>query len=165
MLPVSEPKIIADILDQTRKLTLIYAKRLEGKDFHKRFEIDGKVFNSVYWELAHVAWAESMLILGFLGDKEPSPAWLRQFSLGSNPDEVKEWPPVPELMETLARIHARSLEMLRTMDPELLEHPAEIKFTGWQTDIRHVLYHAIRHEGTHAGHLSWLCKLHDKKVI
>lgn len=161
----TEPQIIAAILDQARKLTLIYVKRLVEVDVHKRFVIEDKAFNSAYWEIAHLAWAEAGLVLKTIGKPYPLPEWLRQFTLGSNPDVVKEMRPLPELLDTLADIHHASLEALNMLDPAVLDQPSELQFLNWKTDVRHVLYHAIRHEGVHTGHLGWLCKLHGIKVI
>ena len=48
---------------------------------------------------------------------------------------------------------------------DLLGHPKkEIPFIK-ENNLKSLFMHSIRHEGIHAGHLSWLCKLHEIKTI
>jgi hypothetical protein len=63
-------------------------------------------------------------------------------------------------------VHEKSLAHVRNLEPVNLEQPnlAGFEFPGVKT-VRDVIVHAIRHEGTHAGHLGWLCKLHGIKTV
>jgi hypothetical protein len=44
------------------------------------------------------------------------------------------------------------------------DNPAGFGFGG-DNSYRMMIQHAIRHEAIHAGHLSWLCKLHGIQTV
>ncbi|MGL4598981.1 MAG: hypothetical protein ACRCYO_15795, partial [Bacteroidia bacterium] len=51
------------LVEQTRNITLAALKRIDEAqvDPYKEFEVDGKVFNSLYWQLGHMAWGQNNL--------------------------------------------------------------------------------------------------------
>jgi len=163
----TEAVILADTIDFTRKLTQSYFKRLKDVDLHKTFECEGKTMNSAFWIMAHLAVTENYLLLHATGGELIRFSWAKLFGLGSAVPEIKDCPAIEEVIEKLNAVHERSMEHIRKLSDEDLDkpNPTFIKFKDAPDTLRMIIQHAIRHEGTHAGHLSWLCKLHGIKTI
>jgi uncharacterized damage-inducible protein DinB len=92
--------------------------------------------------------------------------WARLVGLGSTPPEKDQYPPLDEIRSVMNEVHAKSLAHVRTLDADQLNQPntSGFNFMGIHT-FRDVIIHTIRHEGTHTGHLGWLCKLQGIKTI
>jgi hypothetical protein len=159
---LNETQVIADIFHNTRGLTRWYLKKMSAQQRMLRPVLEGKVFNSAYWIQAHLAWAESYLIIHSTGGEVPAIPWLSQFSIGANPEAVQDDPDLETLDRDFGAIHERALAHLRQVDPESLGAPSGIAMFPTR---RIALYHAIRHEATHTGHLGWLCKMHGIATI
>jgi len=54
---------------------------------------------------------------------------------------------------------------LPTLGAEALERPNPSGIPAIGKTVRDVITHAIRHEGSHIGHLGWLCKLHGVRTM
>jgi len=160
----TEAEILADTLDFTRGLNKWYLSLLKGTDMKHRFELNGPKLNSPLWIVAHLAWSENFLILKSTGGKPLEYAWLQHFTLGATPDE-NQLPELKEALDALKAIHEASLAHIRKLTDARLD---ESTLTGVNFGVdskRRVIQHAIRHEGTHSGHLGWICKLQGVKSI
>jgi uncharacterized damage-inducible protein DinB len=89
--------------------------------------------------------------------------WLKHFEIGSSSEPRDEWPSMDVVLADMKRVHERALETIRSQED--LDAVAEGSFFGRSSTRRDILMHAIRHEGTHAGHLGWLCKLNGITTI
>jgi hypothetical protein len=162
----TEPQILSDVMDKTRQLTAYYMNFLKQTDLHKVFEIEGKRLNSAFWIMAHLAVTENFLLLRSTGGDHVKIPWARQFGLGSVPPAPGDCPPIDEVNQLLQQIHEKSLKHIASLDPEILDQENSTGFTfDGDKSIRSAVVHAIRHEGSHAGHLGWLCKLNGIKTL
>lgn len=152
-------------MDQTRKLCRYYISRLQGVDVLKEFEAEGTKLNCVLWIIAHITWAQHALLLKTLDGPGVDIAWMRHFRTNSTSSPQPDWPSLNEVLQTMQQVHETAMKFVSSLDDKVLEEPAYIKATDWNTDKRHVIMHAIRHEGIHIGHLTWLCKLHGIKTL
>lgn len=162
----SEAQILANVLDNSRQLTLWYLSKLKDVDVYRTFDVEGKHFASVIWEIAHLAVSENFLILRATGGEKISIPWARMFGLGSAVPVKEECPSYEEVWKTFKEIHQKAIDHIKTLSDEDLDKPTlnGVNFGG-EDSIRSVIMHCIRHESTHTGHLGWLCKLHDIKTI
>jgi hypothetical protein len=162
----NEPYVLAHVMDKTRELTGLYLNLLANTDLYQSFEMNGKPVNSVFWIMAHLPVTQNFLMLRSTGAEHVKIPWARQFGLGSVPVAKEECPPLDEVKDVMKKVHDLSLAHVRQIDPEQLELPntSGFEFMGVKS-IRDVIIHAIRHEGTHAGHLGWLCKCYGIKTV
>lgn len=160
-------KVLAQTMNETRNLTRFYSGKLKGEDMDRVFDISGYTTNSAYWILAHLCWAENMLLLQCMGHPGVDITWLKDFKIGSTKGEKPTG--APELKEVLAAmkdIHAVALEQLSSMtDEELNEDNALGISFGENRSKRFIAMHAIRHEGTHLGQLSLISKMYGKQTV
>jgi hypothetical protein len=162
----TEPQTLAHIVDKTREMTRLYMRVLQGVDWHQTFTVDGKTLNSPFWIMAHLAATQNFLLLRSTGGETIKIPWARQFGMGSTQSSKEDSPPIEEVKNTFDMIHSKSVEHIQSMDATKLDLPTINGFSFLGEDsIRAVIVHSIRHEGTHAGHLGWLCKLHGLKTI
>ena len=162
----TETQTLVETLELTRDLTKYYLKNLEGKDIHKVFEIEGIQLNSIIWLIAHITVSENWLLLVCTGAEHVKIPWARQFGLGSEIPKKEDCPPFDEVLTYFNQVHKEAIAHVSRLTDEDLEKPTAngIDFGG-EDSIRAIIKHAIRHEGTHAGHLGWLCKLFGVKTI
>lgn len=163
---MSESLVLANVMDKTREITELYLNLLKDSDIHKVFEADGKPLNSAIWIMAHLPVTQNFLMLRSTGAEHVKIPWARLVGLGSNPPEKDQYPPVDEIRSVMQEVHLKSLNHVKGLSPEQLELPntSGFNFMGIHS-FRDVIIHCIRHEGTHAGHLGWLCKLQGIKTI
>ncbi|MFH1320427.1 MAG: hypothetical protein ABII90_07230 [Bacteroidota bacterium] len=64
----------------------------------------------------------------------------------------------------MGEVHKEALKFIRSLNNKQLDEAFQIDFLGFENK-RIVLYHAIRLEAAHAGHLGWICKLNGIKTI
>lgn len=161
-----ESSTLAGVMDKTRQITLLYLDKLKETDLHHVFEINGNRLNSAFWIMAHLPVTQNYLMLRATGGEHVKIPWARQFGQGSTPPIPSEFPSLDEVKGVMKEVHEKSLAHVRGLAPGILEQPnlAGFEFPGVKT-VRDVIVHAIRHEGTHAGHLGWLCKLHGIKTV
>ena len=162
-----QAKLMAEQIDNTRDLTRFYLSKLKTVDVYKSFEIEGLKLNPIIWEVGHLAVSQNWLVL-YLGHGESERIpWAKEFAIGSTPAEKKEdYPSFIEVWETFKRIHIKSLEHVNSLsDQALAKAPKkEIPFIK-ENNLKNLFMHSIRHEGIHAGHISWHCKLFGLKTI
>ena len=162
-----ELSTIREIIHRTRELAHFYLKKMDGVDVKKQFECEGKKLNSVYWLVAHMAWAENNLIIRSTGGPNPELKWLKLFALGKPADEGHMGGPSwEEVYAGFKKVHELSMAHLEQLDPALLDSTNKIdwEIMGSKT-MRATLVHHIRHENNHVGQLGWLAKLHGAKTV
>lgn len=157
---------LAETLNYTRHITLMYFDKLKTTNLHQQFTVNHIELNSPYWIIAHLTVTENYLCLRSTGGEIVKFSWAKLFGLGSIPPKPEDCPPFGEIFTTFNEVHQKSVAHLKTLTDDQLELPTTsgIKFGGVDS-YRRVISHAIAHEGTHAGQLAWLCKLHGIKTI
>lgn len=162
----TETQTLVEMLEMSRGLTKFYLKKLEGQDIYKVFEVEGKQLNSMLWLIAHLTVSENWLLLVCTGGEKVSIPWARQFGLGSTIPAKEDYPPVEDIMKMFDEVHKKSIEYVASLSDEDLTKPTTNGVTlGGEDTVGSIIKHAVRHEGSHAGHLGWLCKLFDVKTI
>lgn len=162
----TEGTILANVLDSTRQLTRFYLSKTADLDVSKRFEATGFTTNSIHWIVAHLAWAENFLILQAIGNTNSELPWFEKFGLGTAHPDRADMPPYEEALQSFNTIHQQCLEVIKPLNTAELDTPNHLglKF-GNNDSMRMIIQHAIRHEGTHAGHLGWLLRMHGKRIV
>ena len=162
----SEATSLADTFQKTRDLTKWYLSLLKTADPYHQWEVNGNKLNSVAWLTAHLIWAEDFLIIRATGGKGIGLEWLEHYKLGGDGSLHEEKPDVKNLLALLKQVHENATAHLLTLSNEQLseDNPLGFGFGGVKTN-RMMIQHAIRHEGMHTGHLSWLCKINGVQSI
>ena len=162
----TEPTVLALVMDKARQMTNIYLTLLQKTDLHKVFYVDDKPLNNAFWIMAHLPVTQNFLLLRSTGGEIVKIPWARQFGLGSGPSAKEDCPPLDEVKSVMDEIHSKSIKHVAALDPSFLDqtNTTGFEFLG-ENSVRALIVHAIRHEGTHAGHLGWLCKLNGIKTI
>lgn len=163
---MTEAHVLAATLDRTRDLTRFYMGKLKGLDMHRRFTVNGVELNSAYWIVAHLTSSENWLVLRGTGGPFQKYSWAKLFNLGSQAPDPSACPPLEEILAAFKEVHANSIAHVAGLSEEQLSAPHQaLMKIGGQDQVRDVILHAIRHEGLHCGHLSWLCKLHGVPTV
>ncbi len=163
----SEGAIIADFLASARELSKMYFNILRDTDIKRRFKSEeGIELNSAFWVIAHLAVTQNFLVLRCSGGPKITIPWARDYGLGSTGASTDSAPSFEEVWETFKSVHNTCMEWVSGLSEEQLNAPA-INGFNFMTDgsIRGAIMHAVRHEGLHTGHLSWICKLNGIKTI
>ncbi|MCX6639040.1 MAG: DinB family protein [bacterium] len=163
---MTEPQILAAVLDSSRQLTHFYLDELKDVDKSRTFKIGDFQTNNVHWIVAHLAWSEDTLILRGVGNDGIAVPWFELFRLGVPSPPLNEYPPFNETFDVLKQVHQATISLLNSLPTEALDQPNNFgrKIMG-QDSKRILIHHCIRHEGVHCGHLGWLARLHGLKVI
>jgi DinB superfamily len=161
----TEAQVLAHMMDRTREYTLSYFNRIKDEDLHRRFVCEGKPLNTAYWLMAHMATTENGLLLMATGGPFSKFSWAKHFTLGAPGLPAEECPPIAEMLEMFHAVHKKAMAHLPTLPAEALELPNRTGLSAIGTTVRDVITHAIRHEGSHIGHLGWLCKLYGVKTM
>jgi len=160
----TEAQVLSHVMDRTREWTLFHLRALKGQDPHRRFVCEGKELNTMFWLVAHLATAENGLLLSATGGPFEKFWWAKHFTLGAAGLPPEECPPYDEILETFKAVHPKAITHIASLSEEQLNAPNPTKLPIGTT-VRDLITHAIRHEGGHIGHLSWLCKLYGIKLI
>jgi len=165
-MPKTETQTLVEMLELSRDLTKFYLSKLKDKDIHKTFEVEGIQLNSILWLMAHITVSENWLLLVCTGGDRVKIPWARQFGLGSEIPKKEDCPPFEEVLDYFYQVHKKATTYISQLTDEDLGKPTTngINFGG-EDSVRAIIKHAIRHEGTHTGHLGWLCKLYGIKTI
>jgi len=161
----SEIEVLAHMMERTRQFTLSYFDRLKDQDLHRKFVCEGKELNTAYWIIAHLAVTENGLLLMATGGPFEKFSWAKHFSVGGKGLPEEECPPFETVLDTFHGVHAKAIAHLRSLPDAALEGPNPTNMTILGPTLRDVITHAIRHEGSHIGHLGWLCKLYGIKTV
>ncbi|HEV7230799.1 MAG TPA: DinB family protein [Bacteroidia bacterium] len=162
----NETDVLCEVIDNTRELTLYYLTKLKGVDIFKTFTSGSQTFNSAFWIICHMAWAQDFFLLKATAGPDLKIDWLNKFSIGSTLPPREECPPIAKVLEGMREIHVQSVKHLLTLNGDQLNEAnmINLKF-GDDNSKRICIHHCIRHEGVHIGHLSWLTKMHGIKTI
>lgn len=157
---------LAEITDNTRDLLYFYLSKIDKKLWYETPEIEGRQFNSVAWELCHMVWAQDFLILRACSNRSSEISWLEKFEIGKPAANTNELPPIEEIKAALKSVHAQSLEVIKLLSDDDLQMPNHVKLDFKKGDSKkQIIYHHIRHEGGHIGHIGLLCKMLGAKTI
>ena len=156
----TEAQVHAHTMDRARQYTLLYFDKLKDQDLHHKFVCEGKELNSAYWLIAHIAVTQNGLLLMATGGPFEKFSWAKHFGRGGAGLPTEQCPPFAEVFATFEGIHAKAIGHVATLSDAALEGPNLTGLPIIGTTVRDVVIHAIRHEGLHTGHLSWLCKLY-----
>lgn len=163
---MTEAQILARQLDKARELTKWYLSLMKECDPYKSFEFDEKRFNSVIWEIGHLAMSENFLANYLTYGPATKEEWFKHFSMGGDNKVTDEYPDFKEVLNSFKQIHASTIEHINSLTDEDLDRPTKKEFNvAGIVTVRDAIIHSIRHESTHTGHLGWLCKLHGVKSI
>ncbi|MBC7862564.1 MAG: DinB family protein [Bacteroidia bacterium] len=158
--------ILVETIEEVRNLTLFYLSKLDGTDYFREFEVNGQALNSAAWTIAHLTWAEDFLVYRAITGKGTGVKWLDHFRIGSERPQRAEYPSLNEIINGFGEVHLKSMDVLMGMIDEDLEKTNSINLKFQKGDnIKVCLMHHIRHESSHGGHLSWLCKINGVKTV
>lgn len=163
---MTQGQLLAETMASTRDLIYFYMNKIGPEDWTKPLELNGKVLNTLSWQIAHLCWGENMLILQGCSDKDRAKPWFDDFSIRKQAPPVELHPSQEELRATFKDVHEASLEVVAAMSDEQLQevNNHEMAFKRGNSKM-HIIIHHIRHEGTHAGQLAMLCKGFDLKTV
>lgn len=157
---------LAQATDSTRDLLYFYLSKLDKSLWYITPEVNGEKLNSVAWELCHMVWAQDYLILQACANRSSNIAWLQKVGIGKPTPTATDLPSIEEIKEALKMVHAQSLEVIRGLSDSDLDSPNHINLDFKKGNSkRQIIYHHIRHEGGHIGHIGLLCKLFGAKTI
>ncbi len=162
----TEAVLLADTYEMTYGLVRYYNSNLKDADPYKQWEVNDKKLNSIAWINAHLCWSEDFLLLKATGGKSPDINWADHYCFGSDGSLHEESLDIKIVLQHRKTIHEAAMAHIRSLSQEDLEkeNPMGIQF-GPDKSVRSIIKHAIRHEGTHAGHLGWLCKINGVKTV
>lgn len=157
----TEQEILADVYAHVRRFTRNQLQQLKDVDLKLRPVFNGKMFNSVYWIAAHLAWTEDYLMHRALTGKPAAIDWLHDYRQTSKPEDATRFPSYIEILQTLDDLHAVALQNIRTLPTEEFEKVNHVQDDYLaQSNKRQIIFGGIQHEPMHCGHLSWLMKVH-----
>lgn len=162
----TEAQILARQLDKARELSKWYLSLMKECDLYKTFEIEGKRFNSVIWEIGHMAMSENFLANYLTYGPATKEDWFKHFAMGGDNKVNDDYPEFKTVLTGFKKIHENTIAHISQLKDEDLDQPTKKEFNvaGIKT-VRDAIIHSIRHESIHTGHLGWLCKLHGVKSI
>lgn len=161
----TEAQILAQMVDRARQYSRAYLSNLKDVDPHREFVCEGTRLNTLFWLVAHLTVTENALLLRATGGPFEKFSWAKHFSVGSVGLPKEQCPPYAEVWAMFKEVHTRAMAHVPTLSDEALEQPNITGLAAIGTNVRDVITHAIRHEGLHTGHISWLCKLYGIRTI
>jgi hypothetical protein len=163
---MSNISTIIEAIESTRSLARFYLSKCKEQDPYKQFIIEGKNFNSLNWNIAHMAWAENMLLIESSGGPGLSYPWFEKVMIGVKNIPASELPPFEESLAAFKAVHEAAIAHLNTLSDEDLIAPNKTGMNfGSLPDLKYTLYHHIRHDAIHIGNIGTLCKLYGLEVV
>lgn len=161
---MSTAKLLLHTFNETRSLTSFYFNKIKDANINLNLDVNGIQLNSPKWIMAHLTWAEHFLLLEALGSEKMEIDWFSKVSFGSSMCNDDDLPDIENIIDTMNKIHEATQVFAGAITDEMLEEKNSLglKF-GPNENKKYMLIHAIRHEGIHAGHLGWLCKINGIK--
>lgn len=123
------------------------------------------------WLCGHLACAQHLLVhVRCLGGGVLEDAFLGHFPIGGPVASAQDYdyPTPDEVVETMRRVHERTVYVVREMPEELLAEPAFGKDGEphpHYKDKRGAVSHCARHEAFHAGQLAMIRRLAGKPFL
>lgn len=161
---MEQMKTIAEAWNSARDLTKWYLVQIPEDRVTERIEANGQTFNSAYWMANHVAFTQYWLVVRPFSGKDPEWEEIGKTYRFGNPGDVDTSMPYRDVYRRMKGMHQRTLTLIESLPDSILDEPTKLNFLDFKTN-RDIFYHAIRHEGVHAGQLSWLSKLMGVKTI
>lgn len=161
----TEATIIADIYKDTRGLAKFFISKIDPETAEYHHTLDGRKLNSPYWIVAHMIWAQYALQCQSMDGPDLDLPWLTHYCIGSDGTLHEGRPSFTELLKVMDDVNTHCNNHVRSLTEAQLDEPANLKAIHWETTKRRILYHSIRHEGQHIGHLSWICKLNGIATV
>ena len=158
--------MLIDTYEMALGLVRFYTGKLKEADPHRQWEVNGQQLNSIAWINAHLCWSEDFLLLRTLGAAPANVNWLEHYSFGSDGSLHEPLLDMKAILDDRKIVHAAAIQHLNTLTDEDLkkDNLFDIQF-GQNKSFKNIIMHAIRHEGSHAGHLGWLCKINGIATI
>ena len=162
----TEANLLADTYEMAYGLVRFYTGNLREADPNKQWQVNGAMLNSIAWINSHLCWSENFLLLQATGGTSPDIAWLEHYSFGSDGTLHDAKVDMKAILTDRKIVHEAAMKHIRSLSNEDLDkdNPMGVQFSQSKS-IRTIIQHAIRHEGTHAGHLGWLCKINGAKTV
>ncbi len=162
----TEIKVLIEAYQMTHDLVRLYTGKLKEADPYQQWEINGHSLNSIAWINAHLCWSENFLLLQALGAPSANVKWIEHYCFGSDGSLHETSLNMKAVLDDRKIIHAAALAHLHTLcDDDLKkENTFDIQF-GDNKSFKNIILHAIRHEGSHAGQLGWLCKINGVQTF
>jgi hypothetical protein len=162
----AQANLLADTYEMAYGLVRFYTGSLKQADPNLQWEVNGNKLNSIAWINAHLCWSENMLLLQAIGGPSTGIVWLDHYTFGSDGSLHDAKVDMKAILTDRKIVHEAAMKHLRSLSDEDLEKDnlLGISFGSGKT-YKNIIQHAIRHEGTHAGHLGWLCKINGVKTV
>jgi hypothetical protein len=160
-----ESHVLSEVFSSTRGLTKYFISLLDKDKLEHRHKLDNIELNSAYWIIAHLVWAQYNLVLRSLNGPVLDIPWISHYRIGSEGMLHDDRPSFAELMAIFDQVNDLTQDHIRSLTGEQLDEVVKLESIGWEATARRTIHHAIRHEGTHIGHLTWLCKLDGIKTM
>lgn len=160
--------VLAGQLDGTREWTRKLIADLRGEDWSYQ---PGPGLAHARYLIGHLAVSQDVLIhVRCLGKSILDEAFARHFPIGAPVRSVQDYafPPVEEILERMASVHARTLAAVRGMSESLLAEAAWGKDGTAHPHYRDKLgavSHCERHEAFHAGQIATIRRLVGKAFL
>lgn len=157
-------ELLADVLDNQRRLTKWYLKRIPEAQLGDRIEFNGVLLNSPKWIVSHLIWTDFAVGLSPLGYTGAMPEFAAKAGFGSTgdlPDQMPDW---PELSQVFDSTHQVKLDYLRSLDDAVLDDAYGLPALGFRNNY-YALLHLARHEGVHCGGIALFCKLRGIRTV
>lgn len=113
----------------------------------------GEKTNSMLWIAAHIVSVRASFLRAMGGS--PGVPWAAQFSRGSDPATVTEWPSLADVREHWTAVHADFMARLELLTPDAVA--AATRVPGLEPTMLGVLGLAALHDSYHVGQLA-LCR-------
>lgn len=165
MAELSETKILADMVESARELTLFYLNHAEEADKCQTYTVNGYTTNSILWTVAHLAWSQEYLILKNVTGKGVEIPWFQLFVIGKKPPATELLPPWEEVLTAFSDVHRRSMELLHSLPDSILDEPnhGDLEIST-RRKKRELIVHFCRHECAHAGQIGMMLRMQGKKI-
>lgn len=160
--------ILAEQVDGTRDWTLKLLADVSGEDWTFA---PGPGLAHITWTCGHLAVAQDLLIhVRVLGKGVLSADFAKHFPMGGAIAATSEYsyPPISEILATMAEVHRAALAALPGVSEALLEEPCFAKdgapHPHYKTKFGAVS-HAERHEAFHAGQIAMIRRMRGKLFL
>lgn len=163
----SQSSLLSKIFQQSRQLNKFYISKLKGVDPYENIEFGREKFNSIFWLTAHLVWAENNLVVVQTGGDIDAPEWLNHYSIQSDGTLHENHGTFKELLDLMNSLHPKAMAHLESLCYAKLDSDnlSKMSFDGIDISKRLCVIHSIRHESTHSGNFSWICKMKNIKTI
>lgn len=130
----------------------MFLRALDGvSDEQARARVEN--VNSMLWIAAHVVSVRASFLRALGGS--PGVPWAAQFSRGSDPAAVTEWPSPADVREHWTAVHADFMARMESLTAEAVA--ASTKVPGLEPTMLGMLGLAALHDSYHVGQLA-LCR-------